>query len=103
MTKLFLCGQATGVSDDTMESIIDLHEVTIGATPKGLRKLAKHLQWAAKQMEKADPEDLKNGWHIHFQTKATTRPEIVIIGYPEDRGKIIYDEATDIFVRKVDG
>lgn len=100
MTKLYICGKATGTTDEGIASIIDLHEICIGATPKGLRKLAKHLLWSAKQMEKAHPDDLNTGWHTHFQAKVTTRPEIVIVGYQEGSGKIVYDEESEIFVRK---
>lgn len=96
MTKLNLYGKPLGHTDN--DPILELHEVSIGATPKGLRKLAAHLKWAADQMEKADPEDIEGGWHVHFQSKVIA-PEIVVHGYLP-MGKIVYDESSQSFIRE---
>ena len=93
-----LFGNRIDVSEE--EALVELHEITICATPQGLRDLAHHLLEVADEMAGKEPEDFESGWHWHFQPES--RPEIVVAGLrEEDRAlpPIEYDEATQSYRR----
>lgn len=88
---LQLWGHQVGIPYDRC---IELHEVTICATPEGLRVLAQHLVDQAAQMEKMG-EDYDHG---HFQPEV--RPEIVVSRFSEeDAVDIEWDESLDGYKR----
>lgn len=80
---------------------LELHEMTICATPKGLRDLAAHLLEVAAEMDKTSQDRIDGGAHWHFQPDS--RPEVVVCGQTTSSKALpplVYDEATDRVYRK---
>lgn len=91
---LRLYGHQVNVNYDKTPGV-ELHEVSIIATPEGLRVLGQHLIDQAAAIERSSYYD-----HGHFQPEV--RPEIVVIPYTDDTagGDIEWDDELNGFAVK---
>lgn len=90
---LQLYGHPVDVPEDIA---LVLCEATICSTSSGIRKLAQHLLLAADEMDR-----LGDGFsHMHFNSSASKRPEIVIGRYSPDHDRpIVWDKELEGFKR----
>lgn len=78
--KLEIWGNAIGSDGGSEIPPIQLEEVCFCGTTKQLRKIGKFLLESADSLENGE-----HGWHCHYKSKVTDKPDVVAVLITENK------------------